>query len=312
MSEIGIWKVSDESPRRFVRGEVNLEKRLEDWIERDPSLLLSNLSIVGRQVRLASGRLDLLGLDPFGRWAIIEIKRGNIRRETVIQAIDYAAALDELPAYELKAIVTDYLKAHGQTLEIFLQETGLDEMVFSPEERLLNVYVVGTGRDADLDRLLSNLSYKGGAMYAINFDVFQNEAGEMLLLRTTTETDISPNSEVDRLLALAAENGIGEPFRIVYEAALKCGLFARTFKWSIMFTSPTNKSRVLFVTWVKPRRNALDIYVVPQAFAEFYPISEPEVVEQIGEDGRKRFDKAQAQAFSQSLLKLFEKIKTNS
>jgi RecB family endonuclease NucS len=39
--------------------------------------------VVGRQIDLEGGRLDLLAIDPQGRWTIIEIKRGTLRREAI-------------------------------------------------------------------------------------------------------------------------------------------------------------------------------------------------------------------------------------
>ena len=40
------------------------ERHLEEWIEKDPALLQGGLAIVGRQIVLEGGRLDLLALDP--------------------------------------------------------------------------------------------------------------------------------------------------------------------------------------------------------------------------------------------------------
>src|SRR5690606_27782475 len=119
--EIGIWKVTSNRPQRYQRGRILLESQLEDWIEQDPSLLSPGLHIVGRQVKVEAGRLDLLGLDPAGNWIIVEIKRGDVRRETITQAIDYAACIHEMSDTELQIHVDDYLKVHGSNLKQFLQ-----------------------------------------------------------------------------------------------------------------------------------------------------------------------------------------------
>jgi len=55
MSQIGLWHITDDGPKILKRGGIGLEKNLEAWIERDPSLLQIGLEIVGRQVRVEGG-----------------------------------------------------------------------------------------------------------------------------------------------------------------------------------------------------------------------------------------------------------------
>ena len=86
-----------------------MEQNLEDWIEREPGLLQTGLTIVGRQVGLESGRLDLLALDPQGHWVVIEIKSGDLRREAVAQVLDYASCIATMPHDELRQKVNEYL-----------------------------------------------------------------------------------------------------------------------------------------------------------------------------------------------------------
>ena len=59
MSKVGLWRVGGERPVRLQHGRVDLEEQLERWIEQDPELLQAGLTIVGRQVNLEGGRLDL-------------------------------------------------------------------------------------------------------------------------------------------------------------------------------------------------------------------------------------------------------------
>src|SRR5436190_15122418 len=71
----------------------SLNRSLEDWIARDPSLVVEGLKVVGKQITLEGGRLDLLGVDPQGLWTVVEIKRGLLYRDTVAQALDYASSV---------------------------------------------------------------------------------------------------------------------------------------------------------------------------------------------------------------------------
>src|SRR5690242_4937243 len=101
MPPIGLWGVGEAGPEKLSTGTIDPERRLEEWIERDPGLLDSGLVVVGRQMRLDAGPLDLLAIDPQGRWVIVEIKRGAVRRDAIAQVLDYASCLATMPYEQL-------------------------------------------------------------------------------------------------------------------------------------------------------------------------------------------------------------------
>jgi RecB family endonuclease NucS len=109
MAKIGLWQVTDERPVKLKTSSFDLEKHLEDWIENDPGLLQSGLTIVARQLHTDSGPLDLLALDPQGQWVVIELKTGMLRRGTIAQALDYAACIAGMPFDDLTEKVNAYL-----------------------------------------------------------------------------------------------------------------------------------------------------------------------------------------------------------
>src|SRR5947209_4259074 len=94
------WEIgADGMPRRLAPGRIELEKRLEDWVEADIEIVADDVLLLGRQIPAAYGtRLDLLGIDPRGDLVIIELKRDQTLRETVAQAIEYAAWASKLGA----------------------------------------------------------------------------------------------------------------------------------------------------------------------------------------------------------------------
>jgi RecB family endonuclease NucS len=59
--------MTDVGPRRLESSTPDLETQLESWIEQDPDLVQFGLRILGRQVRVETGPMDLLALDPQGR-----------------------------------------------------------------------------------------------------------------------------------------------------------------------------------------------------------------------------------------------------
>ena len=62
---------------------VDTERKLEEWIEAEPSIAEDGLVVVGRQVPFDGGPAVLLAIDPQGRWVVIKIKRGRILRDRI-------------------------------------------------------------------------------------------------------------------------------------------------------------------------------------------------------------------------------------
>ena len=116
MPKIGLWQIADEKPKRLIVAGDFLERNLEEWIACDSSLLQSGLLIICRQMQLSSGRLDLLAIDPQGRIIVIEIKQGQLRREVLGQALDYASTISSLSSESIKAYAMQYMGAKYQEL----------------------------------------------------------------------------------------------------------------------------------------------------------------------------------------------------
>lgn len=54
--EIGVWRMDGDTPRRLSATMMPTELMLEDFLERDPSLLGNRLLVIGRQVRTRASR----------------------------------------------------------------------------------------------------------------------------------------------------------------------------------------------------------------------------------------------------------------
>ncbi len=117
-----LWEVSSQAPTRLATSRVNLESRLEEWIETDPAMLPGDLEIVGRQLVLEAGRLDLLALDRQGRLHVIEVKRGILTRDTVAQGLDYAACIEAMDSQALVQCLDAYLIKKGKSIKKLLAE----------------------------------------------------------------------------------------------------------------------------------------------------------------------------------------------
>jgi hypothetical protein len=311
MRQMLLWQVTDETPKRLNRGGIDLEKHLEDWIERDPGLLQSGLTIVGRQVSLEGGGLDLLALDPQGRWVVIEIKRGRVRRETVAQALDYAACIARLPDDELRNVVHDYVKARPGS-----SAAGLEERILQGaeegEDREVVMFVVGTGVDSGLERLVDYLSDQFNVpINVVSYEVFELAGGQQVLVRELTESEAGPaarhNVTAEELCSRADLAGIGREFRMILEAAQKHGIHARPWKNALMYTPPSNRARTLFTAPVWTRADGLQqLYVAPEAFPEFYPVSEEDAKSLLGQEGTRPMTLEGIELFVTNLDRLFE------
>src|SRR5438105_9743881 len=154
--KIAAWRVDNGGPVRIELGEPALERQLEDWIEADPSLVTEGLRIVGRQVGLEAGFLDLLGVDAAGRWVIVELKAGTLYRAVIAQGIDYAACIRGLPPEKLREIVDGYRIKRGR----IPADPTLDESSLAMDDgpREVSVIVVGTGIEPGLERISGYLS----------------------------------------------------------------------------------------------------------------------------------------------------------
>lgn len=156
MSRVGMWNIISGAPRRIAASTLEFEKDLEDWIEDDPSLLQSDLTIVGRQAHTPAGPLDLIAIDAQGRWTVIEIKRGKVRRDTVAQALDYAACVASMEWSELSARAEECLR--GRADEQLEDSLRLLSLQATSEARDIAIIVVGSGKDQGLERIVDFLS----------------------------------------------------------------------------------------------------------------------------------------------------------
>ncbi len=268
----GIWAVGDGLPVPVSRSKVDLEKNLEDWIATDPALLAEGLRVIGRQVSLDGGPLDLLGIDAQGRWVVIELKRERLYRETVAQALDYVACFKALDPNEVRDKLIPKLDAFGDPSE-------LAELIASQledeEEREVAVLLVGTGVDPGLERVVSYLGEYELPVSVTTFEVFALASGEQLLVREVIEervaapTGNSKQKSVDAIHRQADSNGVGDEFARLVAAAEAAGLNVRPYVRSVMFTPPSHKNRFLMA--VSPRsRGRMTISFGPEAFDEFF------------------------------------------
>lgn len=317
MTQVGLWRILDTGPQKLVGANIGLERELENWIEKDPSMLEAGLTIVGRQVYVDGGPLDLLAVDPQGNWVVIELKSGSLYRATLTQALDYASSIASLPSDQLMQKVDSYLEKQTQEIQAAARSI-LDQQAIEvqPDQpyRDVRIYLVGTTVDPGLERMTTYLaSVHNLPTKLVTFQVFEVENGQRLLLRELTEADTEiPMTEVKNRLSLedvcrrADSETTGPAFRRILEAASRHGIHARPYKYSVMYTPPSNRTRMLFTVRTSPDRSGnLRIWIEPDAFAEFYPTTSKVAEAQLGSSGWRALTEEQVDGFIRSLDRIF-------
>ncbi len=293
MRKLGIWEVAKATVSRVAEANIELERHLEDWIAADAALLQEGLVVVGRQVQVESGPLDLLALDPQGRWVVIEIKRGALNRKAVAQVVDYAACLAELSADDLRSKLEPFLAANDLDLDELLEHREATDSL-DPEKRELLLFIVGTGKAQGLERVIRFLAGRYGMpISVVLFDVFKLD-DRTLLAREVTEqetsnqvigTGLRRTPTVQSVLTLAEKYGTHDQLRKAVELAERIGLSIRPWKTSLMFAPQANRTRALFTLWVKPKKGDMKAYVGIEPFIEFFPVDRADVEKRLGAEG---------------------------
>lgn len=243
---------------------------------------------------------------------MIEIKRGDLDRKAVTQVVDYAACVSALSADELRSKTKDYLSNRGLDLEVLLEQRGaLDSL--DPEQRQVLQVVVGTGRAPGLERVVSFLVNKHKIpISVVLFDVFKLDEGRLLLAREVTEQDASPtpvgastgDASVAAVMALAKKHGTHRALQRAIDVAKELGLHVRPYKKSLMFTPPSNGSRMLFTLWAIPEKSGIKAYVGVEPFTEFFPLERTLVQDRIGPEGWRTFTKSGYETFLRGVSSL--------
>jgi hypothetical protein len=304
VNKVGLWQVVEDRLKRIPESALDLEQSLEDWIAEDPSLLQAGLVVVGRQIDLEGGRLDLLAIDLQGRWTVIEIKRGALRRETIAQALDYASCIAAISAEELRAKIEPYLCKHHVSLDALLHQREA-AFALEPEQRELAMILVGTGRAPSLNRMAHFLADRYGIpLTVVTFEVFALEAHRHILVREITDVATAEplpvralKTTLGQVLELAERSGTAQTLRHCLALCERLGLYARPWKTSIMFAPLAHRTRALFTVWAQPQDGSMRMWVGTQVFAEFYPIPEESVAAHLGAEGWRLVSQQEVETF---------------
>ena len=298
MAKLAAWTIDrqrDEDtarqsgPRKVERSQIELEKHLEDWIANDVTLIGEGLTLVGRQVRIDDGILDLLAIDTQDRWVVIEIKSGTLHSEALTQALYYASSLARLDGEELKGMLESGLSQFGDAAQL---SNRLNRQLAGEEEgREIAVLLVGAGIHPGLERMNEFLGRFAVPIGVVSFEVFKLDDGPQLLIREVVDEPVKPSSPprrftVEAVREQAVDAGVGEQFDRFVDIAKSAGLAVQPHKFSVRIAPSTNRTRMLMYAHPSAGGSGGQLYleVSPASFAEFFPpLEEREAVDALSE-----------------------------
>lgn len=223
--DIRIWEIKNREELHEINpSKLDLEERIEKWLELDISIVAEDLIVIGRQVKTDfGGYIDLLCLDHDGDVVIIELKKERTPREITSQALDYASWVKDLSNEQITEIAARYFSGKEKFEDRFSEQFG------EPLPEILNerhkMLIVAAEVDSDSERIINYLSDTYGvSINAVSFQYFQDNDGRELLARvfliqpseveykakTRTASKRRPPLSIEEFREIADAQGVAE------------------------------------------------------------------------------------------------------
>lgn len=146
-----LWHDAGDGWKPLAPARFTDEADLHDCVERAPELLpLSgspSLVVLGREVTIGAGCVDIIAVEPEGRLVIIELKlqrNSEARKAVVAQILGYAADVHGLTYESLERILSGHLAGRGYG-------TLIDAVRANDQEGNLDADAFATGVNASLE-----------------------------------------------------------------------------------------------------------------------------------------------------------------
>ncbi len=281
------WHIGpDAKPTRLQPGAVGLEKHLEDWLTADIDIVASDILVISRQAQTSWGTsLDLLALDVQGNLVIVELKRAQTLRDTVAQAIEYAAWASQLSYDAILALAEKHFGAADQ-LEARFQarfETDLPETLNQAQRILVVAPSIDDVTETVVNYLASAFKMP---INAVGFDVFGEPGNQTLVRHFVREPDEvvapptskkKPSRTLDQLRQLAVENNVGdivEQFLTLADVLPNVLPYYLTFNLRARGPGKTWLTGMSVYPTAETRPNAVELYVGYDNLKSLFGLSE--------------------------------------
>lgn len=202
--EMRMWRIDGDRPRPLTTAALPTEAALEDFLEKDASLLGARLLVIGRQVQTPYGKfIDLLALDADGNLHVLELKRDKTPRDVVAQALDYGSWVTTLARDQIIDIATDHLKEPLEAaFEKAFGETLPDEVNAESE-----LTIVATSLDSSSERIVTYLRSLGVPINAVFFAYLEDDGRRYLARSWLVDDQVAPVTPAGKGSKRAQWNG---------------------------------------------------------------------------------------------------------
>ena len=180
-----MWRIDGDTPKRLSSATLPSEATLEQYLEKDPSLLGERLLVIGRQVKTPHGKfIDLLAMDVEGNLHVLELKRDKTLRDVVAQVLDYGSWVSALDRNSVIDLANDHLDVPFESaFEDVFGTSAPDELNAS-----LQLTIVATDLDSGSERIVTYLRTFGVPVNAVFFSYLEDE-GRRYLARSWLARD---------------------------------------------------------------------------------------------------------------------------
>ncbi len=198
-TEIKTWQILNgilKSINTNLKQEGRTEPYdLEPWLESNPEIIGADIVIIGCQVMTKSGPIDLLGIDKSGNLIIVELKRDQLPRESLAQAIDYASDIAEWSIEKIAEVCSGYTnKPLDNVLSERFPDIDLENININTAQRIV---LIGFSVESSVERRIEWLSNGYNVnINAIVLNYIKTSSGDELLAKTTI---ISEELEQERV-----------------------------------------------------------------------------------------------------------------
>jgi hypothetical protein len=254
--QIRLWEISKDQLNEITQSKLDLESRLETWLDNDISILADDLLAIGRQVITDyGGKLDLLCIDRNGDLVIVELKKDKTAREVIAQALDYASWVKDLSNERVREIANAYLLTkNGSNLENAFCEKFSSEFpdILNAQH---NIIIVAAQIDSSSERIIKYLSETYGVRINVaTFQYFCDSSGRELLARKLLmEAEIkpvnlskrNPNLTMEELVEISESNEVGKVYRLLYDEIIPKIFWINTTTRGLALRGKSQNSQVI-------------------------------------------------------------------
>ena len=199
--EVGFWNITDNKVKKVDFSPIDSEKRLEDILAREATILGEEFLIIGRQIMTSYGKyIDLLSINQEGNLTIIELKKNKTPRDIVAQTLDYASWVKDLSYSEIKNICEEQYPT--EKFESMFEE----KFEITPPDKLNqehDMLIVSAQLDNETERIINYLSDSYNVPINAVFFRFFKEKGSEYLSRSWL---IDPNEVIEKSSKSKSQN----------------------------------------------------------------------------------------------------------